>query len=77
VQAGYAELAQVSQQLQKAFPNNVKTLYLYKFYENFPDPAFYDAVHLTQKANASLAEQVYRVMIGLPKLQITPPKPPK
>ena len=77
VQAGYAELAQVSQQLQKAFPKNVRTLYLYKFYENFPDPAFYDAVHLTQKANASLAEQVYRVMIGLPKLQITPPKPPK
>lgn len=77
VQTGYAELAQVSQQLQKAFPKNVTTLYLYNFYENFPDPAFYDAVHLTQKANASLSEQFYRVMTGLPKLQLTPPKPPK
>jgi len=77
VETGYAELAQASEQLQKAFPKNVKTLNFYKFYENFSKPAFYDTVHLTEEANTALAEEFYRVMTSLPKLQVTPPKPPK
>jgi ABC-type molybdate transport system substrate-binding protein len=76
VQTGYAELAQASEQLQKAFPKNVKTLNFYKFYEDFSMPAFYDTVHLTEEANTALAEQFYRVITSLPKLQVAPPKPP-
>jgi hypothetical protein len=77
VQAGYAELTQANQQLQKAFPKNLTTLNLYKLYENFPERAFYDTVHLTEEANVVLAERFYRTLTSLPKLQVTPPKRPK
>lgn len=77
VQAGYSELAQASERLSEAFPKNVKTLNFYKLYENFSKPAFYDTIHLTEEANTALAEQFYRVITSLPKLQVAPPKPPK
>ncbi len=77
VQTGYAELAQVSEQLQKAFPKNVLALNFYKLDEDFRLGAFEDAVHLTEEGNAVLAERFYRAITSLPKLQLTPPKPPK
>jgi hypothetical protein len=61
-----------SQQLQKAFPKNVKTLNFYKLDEDFRSGAFYDAVHLTEEGNALLAERFYRAITSLPKLQLTP-----
>lgn len=77
VQAGYAELTQASQQLQKAFPKNLVVLNLYNSYQNFPNRAFYDTVHLTEEANVVLADRFYRTLTSLPKLQVTPPKVPK
>lgn len=76
VQNSYAELVKAAQQLEAAFPKNVKTLNLYKLYENFPNRAFYDAVHLTEEGNVKLAEQLYQVLTTLPKLQVTPPNRP-
>jgi lysophospholipase L1-like esterase len=77
MQASYAELAQASQQLQKAFPKNVKTLNFYKLDNDFRNGAFSDAVHLTEEGNAVLAERFYRAITSLPNLQLTPPKPPR
>ncbi|HEY9667200.1 MAG TPA: SGNH/GDSL hydrolase family protein, partial [Coleofasciculaceae cyanobacterium] len=74
VQNGYAGLVNAAQQLEEAFPKDVKTLNLYKVYENFPKQAFFDAVHLTQEGNSVLAERLYQAIATLPKLQITPPK---
>lgn len=73
VKTGYTQLEKATGQLQNAFPKNVKVLNFYKLYENFPQRAFYDAVHLTEEGNALLAEQLYRVIANLPKLHITPP----
>jgi hypothetical protein len=75
VQSGYAELAQASQQLQEAFPKHVITLNFYKLDEDFRQGAFYDAVHLTEEANAVIAEQFYRTITSLQNLQVTSPKP--
>lgn len=74
VQNGYAGLINAAEQLEEAFPKNVKTLNLYKLYENFPEQAFFDAVHLTEEGNTVLAERLYQAIATLPKLQITPPK---
>lgn len=75
VQAGYAELAKATQQVQQAFPTNVRSLNLYKLYENFPSQAFHDAVHLTDEANTVLADRLYKAILDLPQLQPPPPKP--
>ena len=77
VKSGYAELVQANQKLQAAFPKNVKTLNFYKLDDEFPKEAFSDAIHLSKEGNAALAERFYRVMSGLPKLQVLPPKPAK
>ncbi|MEW6491750.1 MAG: SGNH/GDSL hydrolase family protein [Cyanobacteriota bacterium] len=73
VQSSYAGLVKAVQQLEAAFPKNVKTLNLYKLYESFPNRAFYDAVHLTEEGNVRLAERLYQVLTTLTKLQVTPP----
>ncbi|HEY9820466.1 MAG TPA: SGNH/GDSL hydrolase family protein [Candidatus Sericytochromatia bacterium] len=77
VKSSYAQLVQVNQKLQEAFPNNVKTLNFYKLDRDLPKGAFYDAIHLSKEGNAALAEQFYRVMTSIPKLQVPPPKPPQ
>lgn len=79
VKSGYEELQQANQKLQTAFPKNVKALNFYKLDEELPKgkEAFYDAVHLSKDGNAVLAEQFYRVMTSIPKLQVAAPKPPK
>jgi lysophospholipase L1-like esterase len=74
IQSSYAQLEQAMQQLQNAFPKNVKTLNFYKLYENFPNRAFYDAIHLTEEGNVLLSERLYQAIATLPKLQMNPPK---
>ncbi len=73
IQTSYTQLQKATQKLQDAFPNNVKTLYFYNIYENFPSRAFYDAVHLTEEGNALLAEKLYQAIATVPKLQVAPP----
>lgn len=79
VKSGYEELRQANQKLQSAFPKNVKALNFYKLDDELPKgkEAFYDTVHLSKDGNAVLAEQFYRVMTSLSKLQVSPPKPPQ
>jgi lysophospholipase L1-like esterase len=75
VQRGYAALETSRQQLQKAYPNNVKTLNFYDLYEDFPERAFYDAVHLTEAGHSVLAERFYQAIAAVPKLQVSFLKP--
>lgn len=68
----YLKLAQATQQLQKAFPNNVKVLDFYYLTQNFPSASFSDAIHLTAKANQRVAEQIYSDITKWQKIQIIP-----
>ncbi|GBF80432.1 SGNH/GDSL hydrolase family protein [Aphanothece sacrum] len=68
----YGDLIKASQQLQKAFPKNVKVVNLYNSNTAFPSPMFSDAVHLTDKANTVLAEKLYHSIIAWEKIQIIP-----
>jgi len=75
LQAGYAGLIKASQELEKAFPKNVKALNLYNLFQDFPKKAFFtDAVHLTEEGNQVISERYYQTLTALPKLQVTPPK---
>ncbi len=75
VQMGYQELAQATQNLQKAFPQNVKTLNLYRIYDGSSKPAFIDAIHLTEEGNTVLSDRFYQTLTSLPKLQVPPSRP--
>ncbi|NEP00194.1 MAG: SGNH/GDSL hydrolase family protein [Symploca sp. SIO2E9] len=66
----YVKLAQVTEQLQQWFPKNVKVLNFYKLYQEFPNQAFFDAVHLTEVANLEISERFYYALSELPKLQV-------
>ena len=68
----YPQLAEILKQLEKAFPNNVKTLNLYQLNNKYPVPSFLDTVHLTEKSNQMIAEQLYYSIVGLQKMQIIP-----
>jgi len=77
VETGYGQLAKVNQELQKAFPRNVKALNFYKLEEDLSKGGFTDAIHLSEEANTVLAERFYRTLTGLRNLQVTPPKIPE
>ncbi len=72
LQEGYTQLIAANQRLETIFPNNVKSLNLYQFYDDFSEVAFSDAIHLTEPANQKLAEQLYTTITNLPKVQIVP-----
>jgi lysophospholipase L1-like esterase len=74
LQASYEQLIATNRKLEAAFPNNVKALNFYQFYNDFPNPAFYDAIHLTEAANQELAKQLYTTITNLSKIQIVPEK---
>ena len=77
LRTSYAKLIEASQELEKAFPKNVKTLNFYSLFQEFPQKNFFtDAVHLTEEGNQIISEQYYRALTALPKLQVTPPKQP-
>lgn len=79
VQAGYEALAQANQQLEEAYPKNVKTFNFYAIDESITpkEQAFTDAIHLTEAANQSLSEILYQALAASQKLQVPPPKPPQ
>ncbi|NJP20138.1 MAG: SGNH/GDSL hydrolase family protein [Hydrococcus sp. CRU_1_1] len=68
----YEKFVQVNQQLAKTFPNNVKVLNLYQLDRNFPIPTFSDAIHLSDKANAAIAQKLYQSITNFEKMQIIP-----
>lgn len=67
----YSQFAQTSQQLGKAFPNNLKVLNLYQE-KSLPVASFSDAVHLSEQANTVVAEKLYQAIATSEKIQIIP-----
>jgi lysophospholipase L1-like esterase len=70
--AAYGKIIQASQQLAKTFPNRVKVLNFYNLDKSFPTPTFLDAIHLTEKGNAVVAEKLYQTVASTEKIQIIP-----
>ncbi|MEA5510396.1 SGNH/GDSL hydrolase family protein [Crocosphaera sp. UHCC 0190] len=68
----YGEFVKTTQQLAKAYPKNVKVVNFYNGNSNFPTPMFADTVHLTDKANTRLAENLYHAITAWEKIQIIP-----
>ncbi len=67
----YGELVKTSQQLAQTFPTSVKVIN----FENeaaLPTPMFADAVHVNEKANAAIADQLYHAITAWEKIQIIP-----
>ncbi|MBD2041293.1 SGNH/GDSL hydrolase family protein [Microcoleus sp. FACHB-672] len=58
VEAGFSQLGAVVKDVEREFPKNVTALNLYNFYADFRDPAFQDAVHLSDVANTELANRL-------------------
>jgi lysophospholipase L1-like esterase len=70
VKNGYAGLQESVEKIKQEFPRGVTTLNLYNFYANFPEQAFQDTVHLTDAANAKLADRLYEAIA--PQLLLQP-----
>lgn len=68
----YGKFVQVNPALAKTFPNNVKVLNLYQLDPSFASPTFTDAIHLSDKANAAIAQKVYQSLASFEKMQIIP-----
>ncbi|MGK7923655.1 MAG: SGNH/GDSL hydrolase family protein, partial [Spirulina sp.] len=71
----FARLEEVNEQLEKAFPKNVKTLNYYRLFDNLSAVAFIDPVHLTEAGNQALSERFYNAVTALPGLQIVSRSP--
>ena len=72
----YPVLIQATQQLARAFPQNMKVIDLYKLTEQYPSPSFLDPIHLNEAANQKVAEQLYYAISSLPKMQLVPKQAP-
>jgi lysophospholipase L1-like esterase len=68
IKTGYAKLNQSLQQVQRSLPKQVTTLNLYDLDSQFKGQIFQDAIHLTDAANAKLADRLYAVII--PRLTV-------
>ncbi|HBB35101.1 MAG TPA: GDSL family lipase [Cyanobacteria bacterium UBA8803] len=77
VQMGYDQLQRASQELQKAYPKNLRMLSFYQLDREVNEEVFYDAIHLTEQGNALLVDTFYRELSNSPQLQVIPPKMPK
>ena len=68
----YSQFVQANQKLARQFPKNVKVVNLYNLDSQLPKPTFSDAVHLTDKANAVIANKLYQSITSWGKFQIIP-----
>ncbi|ERN41929.1 hypothetical protein KR51_00014650 [Rubidibacter lacunae KORDI 51-2] len=75
VRRSYPPLAEAANELGNTFPSNITVLNLHDLYADFEEPAFVDAIHLTEAANYRLAERVFETLVGLPPLQLVPRDP--
>ncbi len=73
VKDNYPRFAGANRHLAKLFPH-VKDLNLYKIDDQYPSPSFIDAIHLTESANAMVAEQIYQQVSGLNQIKSAPPQ---
>ena len=72
IQQSYPQFIQITQQLEKAFPTNVKALNFYNLNDRYPTPTFSDPIHLTEAANGMIAQQLYYAIASLEKMQFIP-----
>jgi hypothetical protein len=69
MKSNYPALIESSQRLQKYLPKNVKTIDFYHNSDRLPVPIFNDAIHLTDNANSAIAQQIFKTIVSLPKMQ--------
>ncbi|MEC4805934.1 MAG: SGNH/GDSL hydrolase family protein [Jaaginema sp. PMC 1079.18] len=74
IQQGYAALDRANNQLKKAYPRNISIFNFQQLYQNAEntEDAFTDPIHLTESANAVLAERLYQGVTALPQIQVIP-----
>ncbi|MFP4006808.1 MAG: SGNH/GDSL hydrolase family protein [Spirulinaceae cyanobacterium] len=74
IQEGYAALNTANNQLKKAYPNNIDIFNFHQLFQNTETTpeAFIDPIHLTESANAVLAERLYQAVTAVPAIQVTP-----
>jgi lysophospholipase L1-like esterase len=69
----YPEFVEANKALEQSFPHNIKAVNLYNLSDKYPSPSFIDAIHLNEKANQQVAEQLYYAIASFPKMQVNPP----
>lgn len=73
----YPRFVGANRYLAQIFPKNVKAIDMYNLKDEYPAPSFIDAIHLTETANAMVADQFYYAIASFPKMQVTSKEPPK
>ncbi|MGH2412854.1 MAG: SGNH/GDSL hydrolase family protein, partial [Microcystaceae cyanobacterium] len=68
----YNRLVSATQKLETIFPNQVQVVSFYPLGQNFPATTFLDTIHLSDKANGVVAEQLYQTLATWQKTQIIP-----
>jgi lysophospholipase L1-like esterase len=68
----YPEMVDTMRQLEKSSPTNLKVLDFYRLNDAFPAPSFVDPIHFNEAAHDQMAEDLYRAITGLSKMQIIP-----
>jgi hypothetical protein len=70
MKSDYSAFLESSQLLQKYLPKNVKVVNFYSQTDKFPTPIFNDAIHLTDRANSAIAQELLEAIVTLPKMQV-------
>jgi lysophospholipase L1-like esterase len=70
MKSDYSAFLESSQLLQKYLPKNVKVINFYSHTDKFPTPIFNDAIHLTDRANSAIAQELLEAIVSLPKMQV-------
>ena len=73
----YPRFVGANRYLAQIFPKNVKAIDLYNLSDKYPAPSFIDAIHLTENANAMVADQFYYAIASFSKMQLTSQESPK
>ncbi|WP_084176580.1 SGNH/GDSL hydrolase family protein [[Limnothrix rosea] IAM M-220] len=68
----YPRMVAAAQELEKAFPNNLKVLNFYQLNNKFPSPTFIDPIHFNGEAHGEMAQQIYTAIASIEKMQIIP-----
>ena len=77
IKENYPRFVGANNYVAKLYPKQVKSLDLYNLSDKYPSPSFTDAVHLTEPANAMVAEQLYYAIAAFPEMQLVPKAAPQ
>jgi lysophospholipase L1-like esterase len=73
MKSNYPAFVASGYRLQKYLPKNIQFVNFYNKSNSLPVPIFSDAIHLTDDANAAIAEQLFETIVASPKMK---PKQP-